>query len=262
MLADRTIAILGAGVLGHGLAQVFAEAGTAVTIQDPSPEALATVRARVRGNLERLARDVEIADRIMPHDDLGDAVAGADWVIEAAPEDIELKRDLFARLDELAPAETILATNTSAIPVAQIAARTQRPERVLGTHWWNPPYLVPLVEVVQAEMTAPNVVERTLELLRAVGKTPVHVKRDVPGFVGNRLQHALWREAIALVADGVCDARTVDDVVKSSFGARLAVLGPLENADLVGLDRTQSIHGYIFPALNRSTEPSPYPHLL
>ncbi len=117
--------------------------------------------------------------------------------------------------------------------------------RALGTHWWNPPYLVPLVEVI-----------RTVRQLRrrgggdadaccaSVGKTAVEVKKDVPGFIGNRLQHALWREAIALVADGVCDARTVDDVVKSSFGARLAVLGPLENADLVGTDLTQSIHGY------------------
>ena len=258
MLADRTIAILGAGLMGHGLAQVFAEAGTAVTIQDPSPEALATVRARVRGNLERLARDVEIADRIMPHDDLGDAVAGADWVIEAAPEDIELKRDLFARLDELAPAETILATNTSVIPVAQIAARTQRPERVLGTHWWNPPYLVPLVEVVQAADTSAHAVEQTMEMLAAAGKTPVHVRRDVPGFVGNRLQHALWREAIALVAADVCDAETLDTVVKQSFGLRLPAIGPLENADLIGLDLTLAIHEQVLSAIDRTPGPSPY----
>jgi 3-hydroxybutyryl-CoA dehydrogenase len=129
--------------------------------------------------------------------------------------------------------------------------------RALGTHWWNPPYLVPLVEVVRTAEVADSVVAETLALLKRVGKAPVEVKKDTPGFVGNRLQHALWREAIALVAEGVCDAETVDRVVKSSFGARLAVLGPIENADLVGLDLTRAIHSYVLPALDRSTEPSP-----
>jgi 3-hydroxybutyryl-CoA dehydrogenase len=130
--------------------------------------------------------------------------------------------------------------------------------RALGTHWWNPPYLVPLVEVIRTVDTSDATIETTLALLSSVGKTAVEVKKDIPGFIGNRLQHALWREAIALVAEGVCDAKTVDDVVKSSFGARLAVLGPLENADLVGTDLTRSIHGYLLPALDRSTAPSPY----
>ena len=136
--------------------------------------------------------------------------------------------------------------------------RVERKRRALGTHWWNPPYLVPLVEVVRTAETSDAAVAATIALLKSVGKAPVAVNKDVPGFVGNRLQHALWREAIALVAEGVCDAKTVDDVVKSSFGARLAVLGPLENADLVGTELTQSIHGYVLPALDRSTTPSPY----
>ena len=134
----------------------------------------------------------------------------------------------------------------------------ERKDRALGTHWWNPPYLVPLVEVVRMSATSDAAVADTMALLRDVGKAPVEVKKDVPGFVGNRLQHALWREAIALVAEGVCDAKTVDDVVKSSFGARLAVLGPLENADLVGIDLTRAIHSYVFPALDRATTPSLY----
>jgi 3-hydroxybutyryl-CoA dehydrogenase len=129
---------------------------------------------------------------------------------------------------------------------------------VLGTHWWNPPYLVPLVEVVQAADTSPQTVEQTMELLRAAGKTPVHVRRDVPGFVGNRLQHALWREAIALVAADVCDAETLDEVVKQSFGLRLPAIGPLENADLVGLDLTLAIHEQVLPAIDRTPGPSPY----
>ena len=114
--------------------------------------------------------------------------------------------------------------------MARFSTRT----RALGTHWWNPPYLVPFVEVIRTGDTSDDAIVRTFALLKSVGKAPVEVRKDGPGFVGNRLQHALWREAIALVVEGVCDAKTVDDVVKSSFGARLAVLGPLENADLVG----------------------------
>ena len=118
--------------------------------------------------------------------------------------------------------------------IGDIAARVEHGERVVGTHWWNPPYLVPLVEVVQSDRSAAGAVARTIELLRSVGKTPVHVRRDVPGFIGNRLQHALWRQAFELVDAGVCDADDIDTVIKASFGRRLAVLGPMENADLVG----------------------------
>jgi 3-hydroxybutyryl-CoA dehydrogenase len=130
--------------------------------------------------------------------------------------------------------------------------------RALGTHWWNPPFLVPLVEVIGTEWTAPACIDRVMALHRAIGKCPVHVRRDVPGFIGNRLQHALWREAIALVQDGVCDAETVDTVIKMSFGRRLAVLGPLENADLVGTDLTAAIHATVLPSLDRSMTPLPY----
>ena len=130
--------------------------------------------------------------------------------------------------------------------------------RALGTHWWNPPFLVPLVEVTGTQWTSADAVARTIALHEAVGKTAVHVKRDVPGFVGNRLQHALWREAISLVENGICDAETVDTVIKSSFGRRLAVLGPLENADLVGTDLTLAIHRTVLPAIESRAGPSHY----
>jgi len=165
---------------------------------------------------------------------------------------------LFDEIQDAAKPTAILASNTSVIPITSIMERLRDKARALGTHWWNPPYLVPLVEVIRTVDTSDATVEVTLKLLTSVGKTAVEVKKDIPGFIGNRLQHALWREAIALVADGVCDAKTVDDVVKSSFGARLAVLGPLENADLVGTDLTRSIHNYLLPALDRSTAASPY----
>ncbi len=131
----------------------------------------------------------------------------------------------------------------------------KRRERALGTHWWNPPYLVPLVEVIGTEWTSPGAIDFTMALHADAGKTPVHVKKDVPGFVGNRLQHALWREAIALVENGICDAETVDTVIKASFGRRLAVLGPLENADLVGTDLTLAIHKTVLPDLDRTPGP-------
>jgi 3-hydroxybutyryl-CoA dehydrogenase len=130
--------------------------------------------------------------------------------------------------------------------------------RALGTHWWNPPFLVPLVEVIGTEWTAPTAIDQTMKLHSAVGKTPVHVKKDVPGFVGNRLQHALWREAISLVEHGICDAETVDTVIKAAFGRRLAVLGPLENADLVGTDLTLAIHKTVLPAIDSTPGASPY----
>jgi len=124
--------------------------------------------------------------------------------------------------------------------------------------WWNPPYLVPLVEVIGTEWTSPAAIDFTMALHKAVGKTPVHVRKDVPGFVGNRLQHALWREAISLVERGICDAETVDKVIKAAFGRRLAVLGPLENADLVGTDLTLAIHQTVLPDIDCRPGPSPY----
>ncbi|HEX9342203.1 MAG TPA: 3-hydroxyacyl-CoA dehydrogenase NAD-binding domain-containing protein [Actinomycetota bacterium] len=256
------VAVVGAGLMGHGIAQVFAGAGWQVGIYDPVPEALASVPARVRANLATTGQGegdaVEaLLGRIALHNDLAGAVGEAAYVTEAAPEDLALKRELFERLDALAPPEVVLATNTSVMSVGEIGSRARRRERVVGTHWWNPPYLIPLVEVTQAETTSLETVEQTMALLAAIGKTPVHVRKDVPGFVGNRLQHALWREAIAIVAAGICDAETVDTVVKSSFGRRLAVLGPLENADLVGLDLTLAIHEYVLPHIDHTPGPSP-----
>jgi 3-hydroxybutyryl-CoA dehydrogenase len=252
-----SIAIVGGGLMGHGIAQVFASAGFSVLIADPEPEVRAKILPRIESNLKELGGDLAALARIEVVDDLAACVADADFVVEAAPEDLEVKQALFADIEGAAPAEAILASNTSVIPIGKVMARVERKGRTLGTHWWNPPYLVPLVEVVRANETSDAAVAATLALLRQAGKRPVEVKRDVAGFVGNRLQHALWREAIALVAEGVCDPKTVDDVVKLSFGARLAVLGPIENADLVGLDLTRSIHRYVLPALNASTAPSP-----
>jgi 3-hydroxybutyryl-CoA dehydrogenase len=254
------VAVVGAGLMGHGIAQVFAEAGAPVTVWDPNPEVRASVPDRIRANLRALGRAERAADqvirRIAVHETIEPAVDGAGLVIEAAPEDLATKQRLFERLGDLTGAGTMLATNTSVMSVGAITERTSDRGRALGTHWWSPPYLIPLVEVVQAEATDAEVVERMMGLLAWAGKTPVHVRKDVPGFVGNRLQHALWREAFRLIEEGVCDPETVDVVVKSSFGRRLGTLGPIENADLIGLDLTLAIHEYLLPHLDRTPGPA------
>ena len=256
-MKDR-IAIIGAGLMGHGLALVFADGGHEVTITDPFPAVRASVKERIRATLASLGKDEAAAERVTVCETLAEAVRNADIVIEAVPEKLPLKQDIFAQLEAAARPDALLCSNTSVIPIGKIAANVSSKHRVLGTHWWNPPYLVPLVEVIQAEGTDPAHVQRVIALLKGLGKVAVHVQKDVPGFVGNRLQHALWREAIALVATGVCDAETVDIVVKNSFGRRLAVLGPLENADLVGTDLTLDVHTIVLADLDCGKEPNAY----
>lgn len=258
MSEHAQIAVIGAGLMGHGIAQVFAVAGHRVTVYDANPSALVTLRERIVKNLIDLGQDPRAVERVFPVKELGECVAAADVVFEAGPEDLEFKRKLFEQLQLLAPAHTLLASNTSVIPITNIMQGLRTGRRAMGTHWWNPPYLVPLVEVIKTPHTEPALALQMFDLLASVGKTPAMVEKDVTGFIGNRLQHALWREAIALVADGVCDAQTVDTVVKASFGRRLPVLGPLENADLVGIDLTLAIHKTVLPAIDATPGPSPY----
>jgi 3-hydroxybutyryl-CoA dehydrogenase len=258
MTGPRSIAIVGGGLMGAGIAQVFAVAGHAVTVFEPAQDIRATVRSRISRTLRSYGLNESVAEAVTVTGDFAQAVERADYVTEAAPEKLELKQKIFADLVAACPAATILASNTSVIPIHRIAAGLATAGRIVGTHWWNPPGLIPLVEVIQSQQTSDATIRATMEILSSAGKSPAHVTQDVPGFVANRLQHALWREAIAMVADGICDAATLDACVKNSFGLRLAVLGPLENADLVGLDLTLDIHKTIIPELDRSDGPNPY----
>jgi 3-hydroxybutyryl-CoA dehydrogenase len=258
MNAPERIAVVGAGLMGYGIALVFASRGHSVHVFDTAEAALASLPTRVRDTLADLDLDPAAASLVTACPKLGDAVRDADVVFEAGPENLAIKQELFARIEAAAPPHALLASNTSVIPITKIMANLQSQARTLGTHWWNPPYLVPLVEVIQTSHTSADSVVAMSALLSSVGKTPVLVKKDVPGFVGNRLQHALWREAIALVQNGICDAETVDTVVKASFGQRLAVLGPLENADLVGTDLTLAIHENVLPDIDRTPGVLPY----
>lgn len=257
-MSKEKIGVIGAGLMGHGIAYLFAAAGHEVDVFELSADLRASLPQRLRTIADLLGDDPACLDRVRVHDQLAPAVRDAGFVVEAAPEKLALKQSIFADLEANVAADTILASNSSAIPSTDIGRHLKHRERVVGAHFWNPPHLVPLVEVIQTALTSLEIVTRTMNLLREAGMKPVHVRKDIPGFIGNRLQHALKREAIALVADGICDAETVDDVVKSGFGARLAVLGPLEQSDLVGLDLTLNIHDMLIEHLDRTAGPHPY----
>lgn len=258
----RNVAVVGAGLMGHGIALTLARAGCRVTVVDPDSASLETIHGRISQSMRAMGIDdgtiAVTLGLVHPVRDLGQAVADADIVFEAAPEKLELKQQIFSEIESHAPESCILASNTSVMPITQIMAPLGLKARALGTHWWNPPHIIPLVEVIRTEWTDDTSMNAVMEFLVAAGKTPVRVEKDVPGFIGNRMQHAMWREAINLVEREICSAEAVDTVVKSCFGRRLAVLGPLENADLVGTDLTLDIHTQVMHDLDGRNAPSPY----
>lgn len=243
------IAVLGLGTMGHGIAQTFAVGGCRVSGYDQSPEVRGSVAGRIEHNLRTAAQagfgeETAIAPvlaRFRVCETEAEAVRGAEFVVEAVAEDLEVKQQLFSRIESRVSAETILASNTSSFPISDIAADLSRPRRALITHWFNPPHIVPLVEVVPGEKTGTEAVEATLALLRQVGKSPVQLKKEVPGFLVNRIQIAMLREILDLLARGVADPEEIDRAVKSTIGFRLAAIGPLEVIDFAGLDVTASV---------------------
>jgi 3-hydroxybutyryl-CoA dehydrogenase len=249
---EQKIGVIGGGLMGHGIAYLFAAAGHPVGLFEPSVDIRASLPSRLQALVDLFGDDAALLKRIETHDRMAPAVKDAKFVFEAAPEKLPLKQQIFAELEAAVAPDTILASNSSAIPSTEIGKHLKHRERVVGTHFWNPPHLVPLVEVIQNEKTSDAVLRATMDVLRDAGKVPVHVRRDIPGFVGNRLQHAMKREAFALVAAGVCDAETVDTVVKEGFGARTAVLGPMEQSDLVGLDLALDIAEVLYEHLDRT----------
>jgi len=259
------IGVLGAGLMGHGIAQVFASAGYAVNMYDVDPATLRTAKDRIAGNIKvfielKFAQSEDIdrcLDRINLCPTLEALGRGPQYIIEAILEDLKLKRSLYAELERLTPPDTIFSSNTSAISITEISAALKIKERFLGTHFWNPPHILPCVEVIKGTFTDESVFETVYALMNKVGKVPVRVLKDVPGFLGNRLQHAMWREAISLREKNIASAEDIDKVVKYGFGARMPFIGPLETADLAGLGLTRDIHRYLFPHLESSPEPSP-----
>ena len=261
----QRIAVIGAGLMGHGIGQIFAVNGHEVTLVDLNEEILESATVGIRNNLDLMAshdfitpEDIDAAlTRVSTTTSTEKGVDGADFVVEAVVENLEVKQNLFKTLDNLCPTSTIIASNTSVMSITEIASKSVQKQRIVGTHFWNPPHLIPLVEVVPGDETASTSVDATYDLLLSVGKHPVKVKKDVPGFVANRLQHALWREAISIVEHGIADAATVDECIKFGFGLRLPALGPMENSDMVGNDLVLAIHDYLLKHLESSPDPSP-----
>lgn len=256
------IAVIGAGIMGHGIAQVMAQAKKQVILNDISEEMLKNAKAKMLAGMQLLVANdlypeqevVEAMARISYSTDLY-AVADADLIIEVVPERLDIKEKLYKQLATISKKGAVWASNTSGMPIDKLAALTDRPELFVGMHFFMPAHLVPLVEVIQGAATSAEVVQSVLELLSAAGKSPVHVKIDIPGFIGNRLQHALAREAMSLLQKGVASAEDIDTVVKTSLAIRLLYTGPIEQRDLNGLDTHLSIAEYLYKDLENSTVP-------
>ena len=267
MRADeiKTIGVVGAGLMGHGIAQVFVLKGFKVKLFDNDPKVLKGAPAKIRNNLQTLSElhlveSSEVAqalDHLQLCTSLAEMCTGVEFIIEAVSENLDLKRTVFSEIEHFTASQAILCSNTSGISIGKIAEKLRVRERVVGTHFWNPPHLIPCVEVIQSSHTSSETFQTVMELLKKVGKEPVRVLKDIPGFLGNRLQHALWREAISLVENGIAKPEDIDKVVKYGFGLRLPFLGPLETADLAGLDLVYDIHQYLFPDLENRSTPSP-----
>ncbi len=258
----RQIAIIGAGTMGSGMGLCFSQAGYRVTLHDVDAAQLDRALARIANSLEvfveeGLIQEEEEAqaalERIAVTTDLEAALTGTDYVLEAAPESLKLKKDLFRTIETFVSAGIVLATNTSGLSITEIAAACEHPGRVAGMHWVNPPEIVPLVEVVRGRETTDETVTIIYEMAEKLGKVPVVVRKDIPGLAMNRLQFAVFREALHLVETGVVSPRDVDRVLKNGVGFRYPWLGPLETADLGGLDVFHSVAQYLLPALSNMT---------
>lgn len=253
----RRIAVIGAGLMGHGIAQEFAVAGYDVRLQDTSDEHLDRAMTRIRANLTLMAeagmvdadRAAAAPARLHPTTSIAEAGSDADVVIEAVFEDLELKQRIFAELDEVCPPHALLASNSSSYMPGKLATATSRPAQVLVAHYFNPPHLVPLVELVRHPDTSDDVIETMFALYTRIGKKPVVVQHEAPGLVANRLQMAIWREAANIVARGICSPRDVDTVVRYGFGRRYSAGGPFELGALISADVRRAVAAEIMPDL-------------
>jgi 3-hydroxyacyl-CoA dehydrogenase len=258
----KRIAVVGVGLMGHGIAQEFALAGYDVHLHSRSEESLQTALKSIQANLLRLVgmgvvtrEQVEaVPARLHPSPVLAEAVSDADVVIESIYEDVALKRQIFQALDTLCPAHTILASNTSTLPLSQFATGLRRPDKVLVAHYANPPYLIPLVELVRGPETSDDTVTIMSALLTCIGKRPIVVQKEVSGFILNRLQGALLREALWLVQNGIASPQDIDIALKNSIGRRWAVAGVFEIFELAGWDLLNAIAAGLFPHLVSSSE--------
>jgi 3-hydroxyacyl-CoA dehydrogenase len=248
MSAVEKAAVIGTGTMGPGMGAVLERAGVEVALYDVSQEQLEKARAGVdlaRSVLDRLGNEDRRGSELRFESDLAGALAGADMVIEAVPEKLELKQQVFSDFEQHVSPEAVLASNTSGIPITKIADGLDHPERVIGMHWSNPPHLIPMIEVIPGEKTAPEIAATTEELITRIGYHPCTLKKEVPGFVENRVLYAIMRECLALVDEGVVDAEALDLNVKWGIGYKLAVVPPMALLDMAGLDIYNSVASYL-----------------
>ena len=260
----KNILIAGGGMMGKNIAFVFtSNPDYQISVYDLYPT---DVPGGIRKNCAQLIEkgvlteaelDARLARIDFTTDIDSELIKKADLVIEAVFEDMQIKRETFAKLEARCRPDTIFCTNTSVMSPSEISRDLTYRARFVGTHFWNPGHLIPLVEVVKSDATSDETAETVMAVLKGVGKEPVLCRKDVPGFIANRMQHALWREAISIVENGIADAETVDKAVRYSFGLRLPQLGPLTNSDMVGTELTYNIHNYILQYLEDTHTPSP-----
>ncbi len=261
----KTVTVAGTGTMGPGIAQVLAQHGVGVRIYDIEKEQLQKARETIKRNVT-LMRDAgfisgndvnRVLSQVQETHDLKTAVDGVDLVIEAIPEVLDLKTVILSELDAMCAEETILASNTSGLSITTLAKATRRPGKVVGMHWWNPPIIIPVIEIIRGESTDDATVQTVTHLVKRIHKVPVLVKKDVPGFLGNRLQYALMREAIALLNEGVASAEDIDTMIKAGIGFKFPVMGPLETIDMAGLDLYHRVSQYLYKNLDSASSPPP-----
>ena len=259
----RTISVLGAGIMGHGIAQSFLMGGYPVTLYDIQKSILETANAHIEHNLDLFSQaglikadeSKQALRRLVITTELRRAVEKSDFIVEAAPENLELKQALFQQVESLCKAEAIIASNTSSLTLKDIGARVKQKERLVITHWFNPPHIVPTVEVVKGDKTSDETLEITYQLLGKIKKAPVKLNFELPGFLINRIQIAMVREVFDLYEKGIASAADIDRAVKGSFGFRLASIGPLLTADLGGVDLWLRVSENLLPQIQSSIEP-------
>ncbi|WP_110929672.1 3-hydroxyacyl-CoA dehydrogenase family protein [Bacillus massiliglaciei] len=256
----KNITVIGSGVMGSGIALAFASKGCRVVLHDIGADILLKAKTRITADAALLAEEGALMEQekrdtlasIVYCPDLAEAVKDADMVIEAIPEVIELKWQLFDQLETLLKPHTIIASNTSTFPITKLMEKASFAERMVIAHFFNPGHLVPLVEIIQHEQTDQRVLENVINLLRSIGKAPVLLKKEIAGFIGNRLQTALMREAFHLLEEGIADAEGIDTAITAGPGFRWSFTGPIEIADLGGLDTWQRVFDNVAPTLNNS----------
>lgn len=257
------VTVLGSGIMGHGIAQSFLMGKCQVQLYDSEESVLEIARTQIEKNMNLFreaglmtAENIDASqDRLSTTIELEKAVSESNFIIEAVPENLELKQDLFQQVESFCKESAILATNTSSFTLKAVGLKVKQKHRLVTAHWFNPPHIVPVVEVVRGEETSDDAADITFDLLRKIGKTPVRIKADIPGFLVNRIAGAMKREILELYEKGVADAEDIDKAIKGTIGFQFASMGPLQKMDFGGLELWLKGYENAFATLQNSTEP-------